>query len=83
MLLNVLLAVIFILIALHAYCCARPQGKNFALSISIRIIILVLFLSVILGQYDHSLQFAFILMAWVIFEVIENIYKKKIRSLSH
>ena len=82
MLLNGLLAVIFILITSHAYLCAGPQGKNFALSISIRILTLVLFLFIIFEQAHQQIHFILILIAWVIFEVIEGLYKKKIRSSS-
>ena len=82
MLLNILLALTFIFITLHAYLCCSRQGKKFTLSIAIRLLILVLFLFVIFEQHQQQIHFILILTAWVIFEVIESLYKKKKRTSS-
>lgn len=82
MLLNTLLALNLILIALHFYLYAIHKSKDFRLSISIRVLTLGLFGFIILDHYESHIHFVLVLLSWVVFEVIENFYKKTQASSS-
>lgn len=81
MLINTLLALNFILIAFHFYRFNQHKQKNFALSIFIRLLTLTLFGFIILERYESQSHLILVLLAWVIFELIESFYKRKKASV--
>lgn len=78
MLFNALFALLVLLLLLYLYSLTFKKQKNYYLSIMIRILTLGLFALIMLDQYETQTHLALVLLTWVLFENIENFYRKKL-----
>lgn len=80
MLFNALFALLVLLLLLYLYSLTFKKQKNYYLSIMIRILTLGLFALIMLDQYETQTHLALVLLTWVLFENIENFYRKKLSA---